>query len=113
MPLLTLGSSRQTDIFNLVDRINDANGEPYAVHFKVNDIYRIILPSAFGKRFRTNIPEYVGQIAFSDEYSREWSDDRKRPKISVITACPLEGNREWYIESGMNDYIAKPVQKES
>jgi len=41
----------------------------YDVYFEINDIYRIILPSAFNKRFRNDVPEYTGQITFSEECS--------------------------------------------
>jgi hypothetical protein len=41
---------------------------PYDVHFEINDIYRIILPKDFSGRFRKNVPEYTGQITFSEEY---------------------------------------------
>lgn len=42
---------------------------PYDVYFNIDDIYRIILPNEFNKRFRTDVPDYIGQITFSEEYS--------------------------------------------
>lgn len=44
---------------------------PYHVHFEIKDVYRIILPSTYNEMFRKDVPEYVGQITFSDEYSSE------------------------------------------
>jgi CheY-like chemotaxis protein len=41
---------------------------------------------------------------------QRWPDDG--PEIIAITAYDLEGDKEKLIEAGMNDYIAKPVQKE-
>jgi hypothetical protein len=38
------------------------------IHFEIDDIHRIILPRSFSKRFRNDVPEYFGEITFSDEY---------------------------------------------
>jgi len=39
---------------------------PYYIHFEIENIQRIILPNSYSKRFRDDVPEYIGQITFSD-----------------------------------------------
>jgi hypothetical protein len=36
------------------------------VPFSINDVHRIILPSAFARRFREEFPNYYGQLTFAD-----------------------------------------------
>ena len=37
------------------------------VAFSLEEVARIILPPSFAKRFRTDVPEYWGQLTFPDE----------------------------------------------
>lgn len=39
-----------------------------------------------------------------------WPDSG--PKVIAITAYAMEGDRERFIEAGMDDYIAKPMKME-
>lgn len=52
--------------------------------------------------------EIDGLIA-KKEICRRWHANR--PKIIAITAYALERDRERCLEAGMDDYIAKPMQK--
>ena len=54
------------------------------------------------------MPEMDG-IATAKEIRRIWPNNG--PKIVAITAYAMEGDREKCIDAGMDDYIAKPVQK--
>lgn len=42
---------------------------PYYIYFEVEDICRIILPKSYSKRFKGDMPGYVGQIIFSDDFN--------------------------------------------
>jgi len=53
------------------------------------------------------MPE-MSDLKASREIRRLWTQG---PKIVVITAYALAGNREKCLEAGMDYYIAKPVQK--
>ena len=56
------------------------------------------------------MPEMDGYEATKlilDEFSKE-----KRPKIIAMTANAMQGDKEICIESGMDDYISKPVRVE-
>ena len=55
------------------------------------------------------MPEMDG-ITATKEIRRRWPENG--PKIVAITAYALEGDREICLESGMDDYIAKPVIKD-
>lgn len=34
--------------------------------FKLQDVYRVILPQSYVKQFKSDFPDYCGQITFSD-----------------------------------------------
>jgi CheY-like chemotaxis protein len=43
---------------------------------------------------------------------RRWLSAKDQPRIIAVTAVALDYSREMCIDAGMDDYIAKPVQKE-
>ena len=49
-------------------------------------------------------------VETSREIRRRCPDPLQRPRIVALTAHALKGDREKYLELGMDDYIAKPVQ---
>lgn len=55
------------------------------------------------------MPDMDG-ITATKEIRRRWPENG--PQIVAITAYALEGDREICLDSGMDDYIAKPVIKE-
>ncbi len=40
----------------------------FNIYFEIKDIERIILPKSFAERFRNDVPDYFGQITFSDDH---------------------------------------------
>jgi len=34
--------------------------------FKIKDLHRVILPKAYAKRFRRDVPKFIGQVSFAD-----------------------------------------------
>jgi hypothetical protein len=36
------------------------------VCFKLDDVARIFLPAAYARRFRADVPAYIGQVSFVD-----------------------------------------------
>lgn len=56
------------------------------------------------------MPEMDG-ITATQQIREAWSADRQ-PWIVAMTANALAGDREKYLNQGMNDYVAKPVRIE-
>ena len=56
------------------------------------------------------MPEMDGMQA--TQRIRETLPPERQPWIVAMTAHVIEGYREWCLESGMDDYVAKPVQVE-
>ncbi len=54
------------------------------------------------------MPEMDGLLA-TQEIRKRWPENG--PKIIAVTAYALEGDKDKCLEAGMDDYIAKPVQK--
>jgi CheY-like chemotaxis protein/HPt (histidine-containing phosphotransfer) domain-containing protein len=56
------------------------------------------------------MPEMDG-IEATRRIVQQWLPEQ-RPRIIALTAHALEGNREWLLEEGMDDYLSKPVRIE-
>jgi CheY-like chemotaxis protein len=56
------------------------------------------------------MPEMDG-VEATCRICEQWPDER-RPRIIAMTAHAMEGDRERYLEVGMDDYISKPVRVE-
>ncbi len=51
--------------------------------FALDDVYRVIIPSAFAKDFRRDVPNYCGQVTFADDYD---FPDGRPPNARADTA---------------------------
>ncbi len=56
------------------------------------------------------MPEMDG-IEATKNVRENWSI-MQQPRIIAMTAHALEGNREWLLDSGMDDYVSKPIRLE-
>ena len=56
------------------------------------------------------MPEMDGEDA-AKRIEQEWPKS-KRPRLVAMTANALQGDREKYLASGMDDYISKPIRPE-
>lgn len=57
----------------------------FNIHFEIKDIERIIIPKSFTERFRNDVPDYFGQITFSDDHMTGISKRDAKPHIVVCT----------------------------
>ncbi len=55
------------------------------------------------------MPEMDG-IEATQLIRTQWSE---QPHIIAMTAHAMQGNREWMLQAGMNDYVSKPVRIEN
>jgi hypothetical protein len=35
-----------------------------SIRFRLEDVQRVVIPAAYGKRLRENVPMYTGQVTF-------------------------------------------------
>ncbi len=56
------------------------------------------------------MPEMDG-IEATRHIVAEWNEEQ-RPRVIAMTAHAMQGYREWLLQSGMDDYVRKPVQLE-
>ncbi|NJP04717.1 MAG: response regulator [Chloroflexaceae bacterium] len=56
------------------------------------------------------MPEMDG-IEATRMIRQQWSQE-EQPCIIAMTAHALQGDREWLLQSGMDDYVSKPVRLE-
>ncbi len=54
------------------------------------------------------MPEMDGEEA-ARQIIKTWTVD-KRPRLVAMTANALEGDREHYLSTGLDDYVSKPIR---
>ncbi len=56
------------------------------IHFEIKDIERIIIPKSFAQIFRNDIPDYLGQLTFSDDHISK--PPQRNAKSPVVVCTP-------------------------